>query len=338
MENNTKQITKAVILAAGKGTRFMPATLCVAKEIFPILEKPALFYHLKECVQSGITDVLIVISKSKKDMLKFIYPDVKQLNALIASGKKDFVEEYIQVLSQLNIKVKFCNKALGSAYAMLPAKKWSNGEPYILIFGDDIMVGNTKTCISQIADVYYKTGKPVINFVQFKAEEMYKYGTAEISGQDGRILHLKSLVEKPAPGTEPSTYGIASKYVITPNVYDEIAKLQPKNGEYCLTDAWNSMASRGEVVGWVLDGTYYDCGSKLGLTKCYVDFALKDESISNEFSQWLSQKTKGDSGKVQQEAKKSAAKKSGKATAKPAAKKTTNKTSSKTVTKAKAAK
>ncbi len=278
-------VTKAVILAAGKGTRFLPATLGVPKEMFPILNKPALMYHLKECVNAGITDVMVVISNSKKSMLKFIQPNFKDLDELIKAGKQEYLEEYMQIMSKLNITVGYSNKALGSAYATLTAKKWSKGQPYVLISGDDI-IDAKPAAAKQLIDVYEQSGRPVVAFQQVPHEEMYKYGAADIAEQQGSMLKLRGIIEKPPKGTEPSNYAVIGRYIITPKVYDEIAKLTPKNGEYCLTDALNVLAVNGECMGRVVDGIYYDCGSKLGFAKCTIDRALK-EIDGTELTEWL---------------------------------------------------
>lgn len=278
-------VKKAVILAGGYGTRFLPATLSIAKEMFPIMDKPIMYYHLKECVDSGITDVLIVSNKDKTELLNFIYPKAKVIKRLKNANKLNLLDDYISVRDKLNIKVIYQKKMNGSAGAISLAQKWLNGDPFVLFYGDDLFSSNPVA--KELIDEYNKTGKNVCILNKVKKSEISRYGSAKLEEANG-VKNLVGIVEKPKAEEAPSLFAVVGRFLLTAEIFDEIKNIVPKNGEYYLTDAINAQAAKGKCAAIELKGTYHDCGNKLEYAKCFTAFMLASKEFGSEYSEYLS--------------------------------------------------
>ena len=290
MENKVDQ---AVILMGGLGTRFLPATKIIAKEMFPIGNKPAVMYHLEELYQSGIKNVYIIISKKKKNVAKFFKRDKKLEKSLKNLHREHMLDEYNEILNKMTIKIIIQGKLNGSGGAIYYAKKYTNGRPFALILGDDLCKTEKGKlpAIGQLCKAYEKTGKNVIGVKPFPIEVVPRYSSVVI----GKKLSSKSnevldIIEKPK--NPPTNLVGLARYVLTSDIFDEILKC-PKfeNGELRFTDALTALSKQGKVVSCEFDARYYDCGNKLEYTKCLIDFALEDKEIKAKLKEFLKERS-----------------------------------------------
>ncbi|MBP3431633.1 MAG: hypothetical protein J6K39_02135 [Clostridia bacterium] len=285
------KVDQCIILMAGKGTRFLPATKAVAKELFPIANKPALLYHLEECYKSGIKRVCIVISKEKEYVKQFLKHDKNLETALKNTNKMHLIEGLNKIIDNMEIDFVYQGKINGSGGAIMSTKKWTKGKPFAMINGDDLCIEeNFKVpAIKELIDVYEKTGKIVLGTKTFPMEIMHLYSSV-VKGKeyDANTFEVKQLIEKPEKGKAPTNLVSLARYVFTADIFDEIPKC-PKfaNGEVRYPDAVNILAEQGKVVCHEFDAKYYDCGNKLEFIKCTLDFALQDEEISAKLKEHL---------------------------------------------------
>ncbi len=285
-------VKHAVILMAGKGTRFLPATKGVAKEMFPIGSKPALLYHLKECYDSGIKEVTIVISKQKKDVIKFLQHD-KELEDLIkGTSKEKLLEEWKQVVDGLKINFAYQGKKInGSAGAVWSIKKFVKNEPFALMFGDDVYIpeGKQKPALKQLIEAYEKTNKYVLGCVNVSDDVVDRYGVAVIDGKYKGYDLVKGFKEKPKKGTQPSNLAALGRYIILPNIFENILKTEPhENGEVFLPESIAFECEKNNIVACAVEAKYNDLGNKLEFVKCTINEALKDEDINKQLKEYLS--------------------------------------------------
>lgn len=282
-------VEQCLILMAGKGTRFLPATKAVAKELFPIENKPALLYHLQECYKSGIKRVCIVISKEKESVKDFLKHDKILEQQLKNSGKLDVLAELNEIIDNMEIDFVYQGKMNGSGGAIYSAKEWSNGKPFALILGDDLCKepeGEMPT-IGQLSKVYEKTGKIVVGAKTFPMEVIHNYSSI-VTGKNlfERCYEMKDIIEKPQ--NPPTNLVGLARYVLTYEIFDELLKC-PKfaNDEIRFTDAVSVLAQKNKVVCCEFDAKYYDCGNKLEYIKCIIDFALEDKEIANKLRDYF---------------------------------------------------
>ena len=278
------KIRKAVVLAGGLGTRFLPGTLVLAKELFAIKGEPILMYHLRELADAGITDILIVGNKLKEESFNsFINPPKEYLEKIEKDGKLSLLQSYNDLkarfhsISYVNQEIgsdefekanKTGGQARGSSIAILAARKWAKGEPFMVVNGDDLCKYlDGKSPASELVDVFEKTGDYVIYGKEIPRELAYKYSSMVIGEAipGGKGFKMNDIVEKPAPGTEPSNIMGFARYIFTSDVFDEIIHSAPRpNGEFCITDVISTVAKKGRVSTCIFDGAYYDCGSYMG--------------------------------------------------------------------------
>ncbi len=289
--NKFDKIDQAVILMAGLGTRFLPATKAVAKELFPIENKPALLCHLQELYKSGIKRVCLVISKEKDSVKDFLKHNKRLEESLKNTGKLDLLKELNEIIDNMQIDFVYQGKMNGSGGAIYSTKKWTKNKPFALILGDDLCkVEKNKTpAIGQLMKAYEKTGKSVIGAKPFPNDVIYKYSSI-VKGKKlfDKCFEMQNIIEKPAKGTEPSNLVGLARYVLTPDIYPELLKC-PKfaNGEVRFTDAVSVLAQQGKAVCFEFDAKYYDCGNKLEYVKCIVEHALEDKTISSDLLEYL---------------------------------------------------
>lgn len=285
-QKNNRTVKKAMILAGGLGTRFLPATLCLAKELFPIGNKPIIMYHFEDLQKAGIEDVLIVGNKLKEESFKqFLCPSEEYIAKIESDGKLGLLKDYYDVMSKLNItyvnqddlaftfngktyKNEYAGER-GSAIAIGAGKHWANGEPFIVLNGDDLcFYQDGKSMSKEVIDVYAETGDNVVYGKELPRDVMWKYSSMVIGDtmtKDGKGSKMMDIIEKPAPGTEPSNIMGFSRYVLTDAFFDRIFKIQQRpNGEYNMTDVLQSLARSGLVSTCTFKGDYFDCGSDMG--------------------------------------------------------------------------
>ncbi len=307
LSNNLK-IKKAVILAGGLGGRFLPETLALAKELFPIGNKPILIYHLNDLKNAGITDVLIVGNKFKEQSFKnFISPDKEYIDKIISDGKLSYLEEFNEIMSSVKItyidqiegsnlfneKTGTTGEVRGSSIAILSAKEWANGEPFMVCNGDDFCVyKNGKSSAGEVAEVFGKTGDWVVYGKEVDRSEIHNYSSMvlgdKIDGVNG--FKMNDIIEKPEVNTEPSNIMGFAKYVFTEDVFDRICSSKPrKNGEFCITDVISEVAKEGKVSTCIFDGKFLDCGSMAGYILANAYVGLNSESDKQKVRAGLEQ-------------------------------------------------
>ncbi len=285
------QIKHAVILMAGKGTRFLPATKAVAKELFPIGNKPALLLLLKECVDSGITEVTIVISKQKKDVIKFLKKDKNLDEWLKICDKESQMQLFEQIISSLKINFVYQGKMNGSGGAIMSVKKFIKDQPFIVLLGDDFCLheANQLPASKQLIETFNKTKKYVLGAKQIDSKDICRYGVIKKgkSVSDTEI-EVKGFVEKPSYDKAPSNIATVARYILLPSVFDYILKVKPKaNGEVYFTEAIELALENEGVVACIFDAKYYDLGNYLEFIKCQIEMGLRDEEVRSELAKYL---------------------------------------------------
>lgn len=276
-------VRKVVIPVAGLGTRFLPVTKAMPKEMLPIIDKPIIQYVVEEAVASGITDVILVTSHAKRPVEDH-FDDNKELEAwLMKQGKKDLLEQ-IKDIGKLASFVYVRQKGpYGNATPVLNAERLIGDEPFAVVFGDDVYDCKVPR-LKQMIDVYEKYRDPVIGVVNVGAEETKRYGIIDPGAKvERRVYQLKSVVEKPGPEKAPSRLAATAGYILTPDIFDEIRKLKPGHGgEYVTLDAIHRLMKRRPVYACEVEGTYYDTGSKIGWLKANFEMALRRPDMAAE--------------------------------------------------------
>lgn len=287
-----KKITKAVIPCGGMGTRFLPITKAVPKEILPIIDTPVLSYIVDEAIAGGITDVLIVLSKGKEAIKSYFAPSPELEDMLMSSGKEGYAKLLKSIYSRANVSFTYQPTPKGSADAVYQAKSFTGDEAFCLAWGDDLIV-NDPPVMGQLAGAYEQYGTSILGVQYFGGDDIVKYGVAKIAESFGRAHRCLGIVEKPALSEIPSRLTSLGRYVLTPAVYDEIERTKPgKGGELQLTDTLNAMCSSEGVYAYEFEGKRYDMGDKFGSATAQVEFALKHAEIGDRFREYLKELAK----------------------------------------------
>lgn len=284
-----QKIRKAVIPAAGFGTRFLPETKAMPKEMLPIVDKPAIQYIVEEIKASGIEQILIISGHAKRAIEDHFDSSPELEQHLYESGKMDLLKEVRQVAS---VKIHYTRQQYmrGLGDAILCAKEFMDGEPFGVILGDDVVYnGSGEPALKQLISQYDKTGGTIIGCQLVRPEQVSSYGI--INGtptENPDLLKVKNMIEKPSIEEAPSRFAALGRYVITPEVFKILEQTKPgKGGEIQLTDALRVMAKNGNVYAYNFKGKRYDTGNKLGYLKATVEFALRRDDIGPEFRQYL---------------------------------------------------
>ena len=286
------KVRKAVIPAAGFGTRMLPASKSVPKEMLPIYDKPTLHHIVKEVVDSGITDILIIISKDKGSIEDYF--DVNFELEYELNKKSSEISREIHELSKMaNIYTIRQKKKNGLGDAIKYAESFVGGEPFAILLGDDIIYNTSDElpCIKQMADIYEKKEAPVLGVQEVSWDDVDKYGIVNGVKTSDRITEVESLVEKPSRSEATTNLAILGRYIVTPDIFPILHETKPgKNNEIQLTDALNKLAEKRKMIAYDFIGKRYDVGNKLGFVKATVDFALHDEKIKDELLEFLREK------------------------------------------------
>lgn len=284
-----QKIRKAVIPAAGFGTRFLPETKAMPKEMLPIVDKPTIQYIVEEIKASGIEQILIISGHAKRAIEDHFDSSPELEQHLYESGKMDLLKEVRQVAS---VKIHYTRQQYmrGLGDAILCAKEFMDGEPFGVILGDDVVYnGSGEPALKQLISQYDKTGGTIIGCQLVRPEQVSSYGI--INGtptENPDLLKVKNMIEKPSIEEAPSRFAALGRYVITPEVFKILEQTKPgKGGEIQLTDALHVMAKNGNVYAYNFKGKRYDTGNKLGYLKATVEFALRRDDIGPEFRQYL---------------------------------------------------
>ncbi|HBK28037.1 MAG TPA: UTP--glucose-1-phosphate uridylyltransferase [Dialister sp.] len=284
-----KRIRKAVIPAAGFGTRFLPETKAMPKEMLPIVDKPTIQYIVEEIRASGIEQILIISGHAKRAIEDHFDSSPELEEHLYESGKMDLLKEVRKVAS---VKIHYTRQQYmrGLGDAILCAKEFMDGEPFGVILGDDVVYNGTgEPALKQLMDQYEKTGGTVIGCQIVPKEQVSSYGIVDGEATaDPNLVRVRDMVEKPAVEEAPSQFAALGRYVITPDVFEVLEQTKPgKGGEIQLTDALRVMAHHQKVFAYNFTGKRYDTGNKLGYLKATVEFALRREDLGPAFKDYL---------------------------------------------------
>lgn len=284
-----QKIRKAVIPAAGFGTRFLPETKAMPKEMLPIVDKPTIQYIVEEIKASGIEQILIISGHTKRAIEDHFDSSPELEQHLYESGKMDLLKEVRQVAS---VKIHYTRQQYmrGLGDAILCAKEFMDGEPFGVILGDDVVYnGSGEPALKQLISQYDKTGGTIIGCQLVRPEQVSSYGIINgTPAENPDLLKVKNMIEKPSIEEAPSRFAALGRYVITPEVFKILEQTKPgKGGEIQLTDALRVMAKNGNVYAYNFKGKRYDTGNKLGYLKATVEFALRRDDIGPEFRQYL---------------------------------------------------
>ncbi len=285
------QVKKAIIPAAGLGTRFLPATKAMPKEMLPIVDKPTIQYIVEEAIASGIEDIIIVTGKGKR-AIEDHFDHVHELeDALLKKGKTDMLDS---IMSSSKVEIHYIRQKqpLGLGHAIWSARKFIGNEPFAVLLGDDI-VENPEPCLAQLMGQYEKIGNSVIGVKQVSDEDTQRYGIIDPVSRDGKLMEVNKFVEKPAPGTAPSNYAIMGRYILTPEIFDILGEhTVGAGGEIQLTDAIQKLNEIQGVYGYEFDGRRFDVGEKFGFIETTIEFALKRPELRDQLLELFEQKLK----------------------------------------------
>ncbi|MCO4338038.1 UTP--glucose-1-phosphate uridylyltransferase GalU [Staphylococcus agnetis] len=281
------KIKKAIIPAAGLGTRFLPATKAMPKEMLPILDTPTIQYIVEEASHAGIEDIIIVTGKHKR-AIEDHFDNQKELESTLKEkGKMDLLEKVQHSTDLANIFYVRQKEQKGLGHAIWTARQFFGNEPFAVLLGDDIVQSETPA-IQQLIDQYAETHKPVIGVQEVPYEETHRYGIVEPEAKDGRRYEVKQFIEKPAAGTAPSNLAIMGRYVLTPEIFNYLGTQDAgAGGEIQLTDAIERLNQDDQVYAYEFDGTRYDVGEKIGFVKTTLHFALNDPSMKDEITHYI---------------------------------------------------
>jgi UTP--glucose-1-phosphate uridylyltransferase len=283
-----KKVTKAVFPVAGLGTRFLPATKASPKEMLPIVDKPLIQYAAEEAIAAGITDLIFITGRGKR-AIEDHFDKAYELEAeLSAAGKTKLLKE-VRGLMPAGINCVYIRQgeALGLGHAVLCARQLVGDEPFAVILADDLIDAKVPV-LKQMTDLQEKHGGSIVAVQNVAPEDTASYGIASTKPARGRLARMTGIVEKPKPQDAPSTLGVVGRYVLSPRIFDLLARTQPGAGrEIQLTDAIERLLREEPVHAYEFEGRRYDCGSKIGYLEATVDFALKHAEVADEFRAYL---------------------------------------------------
>lgn len=288
-------VRKAIIPAAGYGTRFLPATKSMPKEMLPIVDTPSIELIVEECLHSGITDICIILGRNKNSICDHFDVNFEVRQKLI---EKDTDES--KALVKLMDKFKGVNicyvrqsEMLGTAKAVAQCEFFAAGEPVAVLFGDDVMYNPTNPVIGQLIKAYENTGKTIVGVQEMPREEVYKYGVVVPGQQKGRYVELLGFKEKPRIAEAPSTMTSLGRYVLAPDIFDFIRETPVSpSGEYYLPTAIEMQAKVVGAYAYLFDGRRYDIGDKLGYVIANVEYALRNPALKEGLESYLRQLVK----------------------------------------------
>jgi UTP--glucose-1-phosphate uridylyltransferase len=281
------KVRKAIIPAAGLGTRFLPATKAQPKEMLPIVDKPTLQYIIEEAVESGIEEILIITGRNKKSIEDHFDKSIELELELQAKGKYDLLEEVRKISDMVNIHYIRQKEPKGLGHAIYCAKSFIGNEPFAVLLGDDIVYGD-KPCLKQMIEAYDEYKTSILGVQEVTKEDVCKYGIVDGKHIEGRVYRVKGLVEKPTIEDAPSNVAILGRYIINPAIFEILEHTQPgKGGEIQLTDALKELAQREAMYAYNFEGRRYDVGDKQGFLEATVEFALRREDLREEFLKYL---------------------------------------------------
>lgn len=281
------KIRKAVIPAAGMGTRFLPATKAQPKEMLPIVDKPTIQYIIEEAVASGIEDILIVSGRGKRAIEDHFDKSYELEDMLKRKGEQELLSLVQDISNLANVNYVRQKEPRGLGHAIYCARSFIGSEPFAILLGDDI-VDSSVPCLKQMIDVYEKYNTTILGVQQVPESEVSKYGIIKGALIEDRVYKVEDMVEKPDVDSAPSNVAILGRYIVTPEVFTHLENAAPgKGGEIQLTDALKAMLAANPIYAYDFIGKRYDVGNKLGFLEATVEFALKRDELRDEFAAYL---------------------------------------------------
>jgi UTP--glucose-1-phosphate uridylyltransferase len=292
MADKLKRVRKAVLPAAGLGTRFLPATKAQPKEMLPVVDKPLIQYVVEECVASGIDNIIVVTGRGKNAIEDHFDSSPELESFLEEKGKSDLAKLVRDIGNMVHFSYTRQKEPLGLGHAVLVAKELVGNEPFAVLLGDVIIPG-PNPATKQLIDVYESTGKGAIAVEEVPREKTSLYGIVDVeqkngAGENKRILKIRDLVEKPSPEEAPSTLAVTGRYLLPPEIFDCLERTKPgRGGEIQLTDALRLLAQESGLLAYVYEGKSYDAGDKLGFLKATVEIGLENHEFGQDFREYL---------------------------------------------------
>ena len=284
------KVHKAIIPAAGLGTRFLPATKAQPKEMLPIVDTPTIQFIVEEAIASGIEDIIIVTGRSKRAIEDHFDKSIELEEELKKSKKEELLAQVRDISNMVNIHYIRQKEPKGLGHAIYCAKAFIGNEPFAVLLGDDIVKAE-EPCLKQLIRVYDEYKTSILGVQRVPDNETSKYGIVAGKQVEDRVYKVNDMVEKPEPGQAPSNIAILGRYIISPKIFSHLETITPgKGGELQLTDALKSLMHDEAMYAYDFVGRRYDVGNKMGFLQATVEFALEREDLRDEFKVWLNHK------------------------------------------------
>jgi UTP--glucose-1-phosphate uridylyltransferase len=286
------KVRKAVFPAAGLGTRFLPATKALPKEMLPVVDKPIIQYGVEEALNSGIQNIIIVTGRGKSAIEDHFDVSFELEYLLESRKKKDLLAIVRGITDMINVAYIRQKEALGLGHAVLRASELVGDEPFAVVLADDVIEAETP-CLRQLLDIYNFFSTPVLAVMEVPRESISSYGCIDAdpvmhNGSNDRVYRIRDLVEKPKASEAPSNLAIIGRYVLTPDIFESLQTIDPgSGGEIQLTDAIRHLGRRRPIYAYRFEGTRYDAGDKLGFLKATVEYALRRHDLGGPFREYL---------------------------------------------------
>jgi UTP--glucose-1-phosphate uridylyltransferase len=284
------KIKRAIFPAAGLGTRFLPATKSMPKEMLPLVDKPIIQYVVEEAVASGLTNLVIITARGKSAIEDHFDVSYELEKILEERGKSDMRSRVSKVSQMVHIAYVRQKEALGLGHAVLIARNLMHDEPFAVLLGDDVFDAEVP-CIRQMMDIYNQYETSVVALMEVPREEVGRYGVIKgdpLPGSDDKVFEVRDMIEKPSVDEAPSNLAIIGRYILTPSIFDALAETEKgSGGEIQLTDAIKRLLGQERVLAYKFRGKRHDAGDKLGFLQATVEFALKNEELGSKFRSYL---------------------------------------------------
>lgn len=283
------KVRKAIIPAAGLGTRFLPATKAQPKEMLPIVDKPTIQYIIEEAVEAGIQDIIVVTGRNKRSIEDHFDRSIELELELEKSGKQDMLDMVKEISEMANIHYIRQKEPRGLGHAILAAQHFIGDEPFAVLLGDDVVISK-QPCLGQMLDVFHEYQTSILGVQTVPHEVVNKYGIIAGKQVDERVYKVQDMVEKPSIEEAPSNIAVLGRYIITPEIFPFLETQDAgKGGEIQLTDALKRLAKEQAMYAYDFKGHRYDVGSKIGFLQANVEFALRDDALKDDVKLYLQQ-------------------------------------------------
>ena len=287
-----QKVRKAVIPAAGLGTRVLPASKAMPKEMLPIVDKPAIQYIVEEAVRAGITDILIITNRGKNIIEDHFDHSVELEERLEKSGKTKMLQQVRAIADLANIVYVRQKETKGLGHAISCARSFVGDEPFAVLYGDDVIIGEDPAC-RQLCRAYEEYGLGVVGIKEVPREQVARYSSLKVDPLHDLLFRVTDMIEKPAPGQEFSLYSILGRCVLPPDIFEILDHTAPgAGGEIQLTDAMKELARRDSMIGVDFTGKRYDMGNKLGILQATCEVALQHPEVADDFRAYLKELVK----------------------------------------------